>query len=137
MSLFKRPAQPEPEPVCQGAGLPPREKLPPGTSETPSKLAEARKLLEDGRSFAPHCDQRVLHRPGVCWACDLYPDWQKLRELWGIAFTGHEPKTETLGEGSYSFTRKELPCPADFNRPPGSSSDHRRWPNNRPEGKRE
>jgi hypothetical protein len=112
------------------------EQLPPGTTVAPSELAAARQTLEDGRSFAPHCDQRILHEPGICWACDLYPDWQKLRELWGIAFTGHEPKTEKIGGESYSFTRKELPCPADFNRPPGSSSDHRNWPNNRAEEER-
>jgi hypothetical protein len=111
--------------------------FPPGTTVAPSELAAARQTLEDGRAFAPHCDQRILHEPGACWSCDLYPDWQKLRQLWGIAFTGHKPKTETLGEGGYSFTRKELPCPADFNQPPDSSSDHRQWPNNRAERERE
>jgi hypothetical protein len=124
MRFLKRTEQPGPA-------------LPPGTTVAPSELAAARQTLEDGRAFAPHCDQRILHQPGECWACDLYPDWQKLRQLWGIAFTGHEPKTETLGEGNYSFTRKELPCPADLNRPPDSSSDHRQWPNNRAEQERE
>jgi hypothetical protein len=40
----------------------------------------------------PHCDQRVLHAPGECEYCDQRPDWQALREAWGIAFTGHIPK---------------------------------------------
>lgn len=93
----------------------------PGTA--PSDLADARRLLEENRAFAPHCDQRILHAPGDCWACDLYPDWQKLRELWGIDFSGHS-------------TDGKLPCPADYHRPPGSASDHRNWPNNRAEKER-
>lgn len=48
----------------------------------------------------PHCDQRILHAPGECDHCDKHPDWQALRQLWGIAFTGYQP------EG------KELPDPA-------------------------
>ena len=52
----------------------------------------------------PHCDSKVLHKGGECQYCDEHPDWQALRESWGIAFTGHEPK-----EG-------ELPCPAYFAR---------------------
>jgi hypothetical protein len=66
----------------------------------------------------PHCDQRVLHDRGVCEYCDRHPEWQALREAWGIAFTGHEP-----ADG-------QLPCPADFNRPPGAGNDHRRWAGN-------
>ena len=72
----------------------------------------------------PHCDQRILHAPGECEYCDAHHDWQALREAWGIAFTGHQP-----GVGRYS---KELPCPADFNRPQGSTADHRRWGGNKP-----
>jgi hypothetical protein len=48
----------------------------------------------------PHCDGRVLHAPGECSYCDKHPDWQALRQLWGIAFTGYEPDD------------KELPDPA-------------------------
>jgi hypothetical protein len=69
----------------------------------------------DERAFAPHCDARILHHPGECWACDLYPDRQELRRMWGIAFTGHKP------------TADQLPCPADHARPPGTPSDHRLW----------
>lgn len=124
MSLFKRPEQPRQRPTIgpatpSGASTA-NEVIPPGTRVAPSKLAEARALLEDGRAFAPHCDQRILHEPGECWSCDLYPDWQKLRELWGIDFSGHS-------------TPGKLPCPADYHRPPNSPSDHRRWPNNRAE----
>jgi hypothetical protein len=71
----------------------------------------------------PHCDARILHKRGDCKYCDRYPDLQEIREIWGIAFTGHKP-TET----EYS---KQLPCPADFNRPAGSKSDHRHWGGNR------
>lgn len=39
----------------------------------------------------PHCDQRILHAPGECEHCDERPEWQALRQLWGIAFTGYEP----------------------------------------------
>jgi hypothetical protein len=79
---------------------------------------------------APHCDARILHAPNECWACDLHPDWQRLRERWGIAFTGHAPK-ET---NTYGLMRKELPCPADFNRPPSSPADHRQWGPNQAQG---
>lgn len=101
----------------------------PGTSEAPEVLAEARRVLNDGRAFAPHCDQRILHAPGQCWACDLYPDWQALRELWGICFSGQSPM-----QGGLAW--KQLPCPADFNRPPDSRSDHRRWGPNQAQGDR-
>jgi hypothetical protein len=40
------------------------------------------------RAFAPHCDQSVLHAPGVCVYCDEYSDWQHYRALAGINFTG-------------------------------------------------
>jgi hypothetical protein len=73
-------------------------------------------------SFAPHCDPRVLHAPGECSYCDMHADWQALRGLWGIAFTGHEPQRTDAGV--------ELPCPADLNRPPTTDSDHRRWGGN-------
>lgn len=66
----------------------------------------------------PHCDQRILHAPGECQYCDGYADWQELRQMWGIAFTGHAPQ-----DGQF-------PCPADYHRPPNTPSDHRQWPGN-------
>lgn len=36
----------------------------------------------------PHCDSRVLHAPGECKYCDEHPEWQELREVWDINFTG-------------------------------------------------
>jgi hypothetical protein len=78
--------------------------------------------VEDKRAAFPHCDPRILHAPTECPYCDKYDDWQELRRLWGIAFTGHEP------------TDDQLPCPADSARPPGSASDHRQWGGNRPGG---
>lgn len=96
----------------------------------------------------PHCDARILHAPGECEYCDLHPEWQELRKMWGIAFTGHLPGPITAADvegqgGSRSYaiswrtpaTRPEvwLPCPADFARPAGSTSDHRRWYGNRVE----
>lgn len=62
----------------------------------------------------PHCDPRILHAPKECEVCDTHPDWQILRVVWGIAFTGYEP------EG------KELPCPADHAR----GDNHTKWGGN-------
>jgi hypothetical protein len=59
----------------------------------------------------PHCDQRILHARGECQYCDKHPDWQALREAWGISFTGYEPED------------KELPCPADYAR----GDSHKLW----------
>jgi len=67
----------------------------------------------------PHCDQRILHKPGTCAYCDGHPLWQQLRDAWGVAFTGEAP----VGD--------QVPCPADHARPPGSESDHRAWNRNR------
>jgi hypothetical protein len=136
MSLFKRPRGNGPEartlradePECQGAGLAP---APPADVIMPREGEE--------RAFAPHCDQRILHAPGECWACDLYPDWQALRVKWGIAFTGHQPEVVRLGVDQQEIpvaVRRELPCPADYNRPPESPSDHRQWGPNLAQGGR-
>lgn len=65
----------------------------------------------------PHCDQRILHAPGECEFCDHYPEWQAIREAWGIMFTGYEPEAG------------ELPCPADYARP---RVIHDAWGGNRP-----
>lgn len=67
---------------------------------------------------APHCDQRILHAPGKCQFCDRHPEWQELRVMWSIAFTGQAP---VVGG---------LPCPADNARPKDSPGDHRRWVGN-------
>jgi hypothetical protein len=83
------------------------------------------------RAEFPHCDTRILHAPGECEYCAEYSDWQDLRKRWGIAFTGHEPQEIRVSD---TVIGRELPCPADFNRPPSSPSDHRRWPGNTPEG---
>jgi hypothetical protein len=65
----------------------------------PTFTAEA--ILGKKHATIPHCDQRILHAPRECEFCDMHPEWQALRVLWGIAFTGYTP------EGT------ELPCPAD------------------------
>ena len=62
----------------------------------------------------PHCDQRILHAPGECQYCDMHPEWQALREAWGICFTGYDP------EGT------ELPCPCDHAR----GNNHTKWGGN-------
>lgn len=81
---------------------------------------------DDNHPTMPHCDPRILHAPGECEYCDERPDWQKLRQIWGIAFTGKEPSTKEPG-------RQELPCPADFNR----GISHRKWGGNQARPKEE
>lgn len=36
---------------------------------------------------APHCNPEVLHAPGTCWACDLYPERQEQRAASRTPFT--------------------------------------------------
>ena len=63
----------------------------------------------------PHCDPRVLHKPGECNICDTFPELQTARKKMMINFTGY--KEEGFG-----------PCPADATRP----NSHHLWPGNRP-----
>lgn len=44
----------------------------------------------------PHCDSSVLHAPGECEYCDGHEDWQVLRHMWGINFTGHRDPTKQI-----------------------------------------
>lgn len=108
----------------------------------------------------PHCDQRILHAPGECEYCDGHPQWQAIRQAWGIAFTGHVPRASmpecgaqcSWGDGrawkcrqakghdeggnptihSPAREHEMMPCPADADRPPGAGNDHRRWGGNKP-----
>lgn len=66
----------------------------------------------------PHCDELVLHAPGKCEYCDLYPERQSQRVRDGVAFTGEPP---TKGG-------PEKPCPSTQRRP---LSTIERWPGNR------
>lgn len=66
----------------------------------------------------PHCDQSILHAPGVCEYCDKYPYEQSLREHWRMNFTGEHDESKA-------------PCPSEYFRP-GAVRD--RWPGNTPEG---
>lgn len=61
----------------------------------------------------PHCDPHVLHAPGECEYCDIYPEFQNDRVTGGINFTGHTDADKA-------------PCPADSARGAG----HKRWPGN-------
>lgn len=56
------------------------------------------------RAFAPHCDQSILHAPGKCQYCDEYPDWQEMREVQRINFTGENDADKA-------------PCPSEAFRP--------------------
>jgi len=75
-----------------------------------------------GDSWSPHCDAAVLHAPGECWACDLYPAWQRYRQVAEIAFTGHEPNG------------RETMCPSEVRRPVEVIN---RWGGNRAAGSKE
>lgn len=68
----------------------------------------------------PHCDANVLHGPKWgCVYCNALPDWQALREQWGINFTGeHDPE--------------KVPCPSLRFR--GEDVVHR-WEGNAPKGR--
>lgn len=70
----------------------------------------------------PHCDDLVLHAPGACEHCDLYPQRQAQRTQDGIAFTG-EPAIP-------GDTRK--PCPSTLRRPLATIN---KWPGNTPKPK--
>jgi hypothetical protein len=62
----------------------------------------------------PHCDQRVLHAPGECEYCDRHPEWQELRDAWGIAYTGHSyDKNGQLQKTQFGVIQ---PCPAEAGR---------------------
>lgn len=66
----------------------------------------------------PHCDDLVLHAPGDCKYCDLYPEDQRERTNNGINFTGKsDPSME--------------PCPSTLRRP---LEVIERWPGNRAYG---
>jgi len=75
-------------------------------------------ILDIIRQF-PHCDALVLHAPGECEYCDRHPDWQQLRQMWGINFTGKTQPTKA-------------PCPAERRR---SVEKIHRWGGNRPSPK--
>lgn len=66
----------------------------------------------------PHCDFKVLHRPGECRYCDSFPEWQELRELWGIAFTGHaEDTVEAYDRQGRKYRKTLIRCPSEQERP--------------------
>lgn len=80
--------------------------------------SEAYGVLGDAAPAFPHCDTNVLHAPGECYYCDKYPQWQALRVIWGIAFTGHRPVADT---------GVNFPCPSDYARGLGGAHV---WPGN-------
>lgn len=88
------------------------------------RLGNGKPAAEIATVQFPHCDQRILHAPGECEYCDRHPDWQRLRQSWGIAFTGHKP---VMADNGWTL---QLPCPADFNRPEDADNHHGRWPGN-------
>lgn len=65
----------------------------------------------------PHCDDLVLHAPGICKFCDKSKALQELRGVMDIAYTGEDP-------GNYL-----RPCPSTLIRDVATIE---KWPNNRP-----
>jgi hypothetical protein len=65
----------------------------------------------------PHCDPLILHKPGICGACDGHADWQALRIAWEINFTGEEDP-------------QKAPCPSAKYRP---AYQAHRWHGNHPD----
>lgn len=64
----------------------------------------------------PHCDQLILHKPTTCEVCDARQDWQALRVMYGINFTGENDPDKS-------------PCPSEKLR---ATYLAHRWPGNRP-----
>ncbi len=79
----------------------------------------------------PHCDSRVIHsQSDHCKYCDE-SGLQQIREMWGIAYTGHSDEEEEFYDhrlGRLS-RRKKIPCPSERDRP--VETIHK-WPGNRP-----
>lgn len=71
------------------------------------------------KTCGPHCDSLVLHFPGECEYCDLYPTLQIARLRLHINYTG-KPRE--------SWDRE---CPAEVLR---SLERINRWPGNVPKG---
>lgn len=69
----------------------------------------------------PHCDQWILHSPGVCIYCDTHEDWQRDRIRWAVAFSD-TPDDEVKAK---SLT----PCPSTLRR---SAEVRDRWGGNTP-----
>lgn len=51
----------------------------------------------------PHCDSEVLHAPGMCEVCDMFPELQEARVNANVNFTGEADTTKD-------------PCPATARR---------------------
>ena len=80
----------------------------------------------------PHCDAKVLHKQGSCQFCDAHPEWQELRQIWGIAFTGHSEDTATAydHQTGEEYQKPLIPCPSEWDRPVETIHN---WHGNRPE----
>ncbi len=65
----------------------------------------------------PHCDSNIVHFPGECDYCDMYPQLQAKRLMDRINFTGHNDPSLS-------------PCPADKTR---GHETYNKWPGNRPQ----
>jgi hypothetical protein len=63
----------------------------------------------------PHCDARILHAPeDGCEYCNERTEWQYLRDVWGMNFTGKREPGKSL-------------CPAEIER---ALTNINAWPGN-------
>ena len=72
-------------------------------------------FLENGGAF-PHCDAMVLHKPGNCQYCDMYPMKQLDRMESNTNFSDENDSTK-------------LPCPSTYAR---SAEVRDKWIGNTP-----
>ena len=66
-------------------------------------MTQSETQLMDNVICGPHCDSRILHAPQACDICDGFPFAQRLRDVWGINYTGESDPNK-------------LPCPAEVAR---------------------
>jgi len=83
------------------------------------KVDEEIERMEDTPVQYPHCDSRILHGPGECEFCDMYPSAQAIRQRDGIAFSGHKWSAA-----------QPIPCPADVAVANGERGDYNQWEGN-------
>lgn len=82
---------------------------PPSAAEIDAEIREGQlRDLDLDFAYNPHRDTLVLHAPGECQFCDLYPRRQRTRQRARVRFTGEPPEI---------YPYETAPCPAEMVRP--------------------
>jgi hypothetical protein len=63
------------------------------------RATEAYMAFIEEREIVVHCDNRVLHSPGVCVYCDKYPEAQAFRKGLHMKFTDELEPDEAILPG--------------------------------------